>query len=419
MTQHIEHEVAWGEAVHRTAKHPLFPNGVHARRASDNVTIAGGWTYSVRFIIALGLCVAFVGVMAYVQMKQGLYGLVFVGSVIGEILGVLLGCACVMEAIRSPGISWVGSADHITISYGRLLFRQRLRVAKSVLVARLDVCQDTESGVGDGHGMVLLRLSRSDREGEFIRIVAGWHRDIAPAFRLLAAHLGEHHSIDNTRIVETGTDGAPVSVCRMPLAQRSVGCASFQSATFVPKSDTLLLLRPTKRAVINGLLLIIAGLVVASMGIAPQDNRIGAIGHTAEIIFGVFLAALGLWLAGGISRRIAVDAQRQVVSACWLVQGLATHTIRFEDVLAIQLCSRALDPAGYTGDIAHELNLVLARQPSERITLICHCDGHSVAGQAHMLAEFMKKPLLNHATRNQVSRRGRSITPDGSNTPRD
>ena len=69
--------------------------------------------------------------------------------------------------------------------------------------------------------------------------------------------------------------------------------------------------------------------------------------------------------------------------------------IQLDDVAAFQICSRFVDDSegAYT---SYELNVILRQPPGERITLLSHARQDSVRADAHQLAEFLDRPLVDH-----------------------
>ena len=69
-----------------------------------------------------------------------------------------------------------------------------------------------------------------------------------------------------------------------------------------------------------------------------------------------------------------------------------------DQVAAIQICSKYID--GEDAYTAFELNVILADPPGRRINITSHAKDADLRRDAQKFADFLQKPLLDHAKPN-------------------
>jgi hypothetical protein len=113
----------------------------------------------------------------------------------------------------------------------------------------------------------------------------------------------------------------------------------------------------------------------------------------------LFLVAGTLGLTNRLQLwRFSADCNAQIVT---LKPGILSwnqvpQTIRFDQVAAVQLCSKIVEKSEGDGYTTIELNLVLCDPPGARIPLMSHGDETSIMQSARTLAAALERPLLDH-----------------------
>jgi hypothetical protein len=96
--------------------------------------------------------------------------------------------------------------------------------------------------------------------------------------------------------------------------------------------------------------------------------------------------------------RFSADCNQRIVT---LKPGILNwkqypQIIGFDQVAAVQLCSRVIDSSEGGSYTVIELNLVLCEPPGIRIPLMSHGDRPSILQSANTLAAALHRPLLDH-----------------------
>ena len=305
-----------------------------------------------------------------------------------------------LTLLKHTTVSWENNASKLVIRYGWRFLPKIVALNCNEVEVNLSLAPKPSSWFSlFMQGWTVLSLCKSGHEGKVINIACCPNKEsLMPVFKKLEEFLGSK-VIDETLVKITAPNGKTLIVSRVPINKT---CSTFKTMTLIINSESeVAVIRPT--ICIRLFFLQVLGFGLFSLYMIPtfrQDTSsvcplllVGGVG----VVF-MIVGIVGLFMGIGI-QHVRADRRRESISIKEGIFGMHPRDslYRFDDIVAIQVCSKYVDLGEGGGGATYELDMVFYGFPQAiRRSILSYSDKNQVLSDAQKFADFLDKPLFDH-----------------------
>jgi hypothetical protein len=298
-------------------------------------------------------------------------------------------------------VSWENNASELVIRYGWRFLPKIVTISCNEVEVKLAVISKQGRWFSRFmQGWTVLSLCKSGHEGKIINLVCCSNKkSLMSVFKKLEEFLGSEVINDDTLVEITPPNGKTLKVSKAPINKTGANFKTM-SLTIKPELDVAVF-HPTIYIRLFFLTFLAFGL--GAFCVIPtvcQDASlvwplllVGGLGVVFSLV-----GIVGLFVGTGI-QYVKADRKRNSISIKEGIFGRypKNSLYQFDDIVAIQVCSKYVDTSEGGGYITFELDMVFYDSPQAgRRSILSYNNQNQVFSDAQRFADFLGKPLLDH-----------------------